>query len=39
LRVNVDDENIRNLPELADLIVEKFDDLSNLHPYIYILQD
>jgi len=39
LRVNVDDENIMNLPELADLIVKNFDDLSNLYPYIYILQD
>jgi len=39
LRVNVDKKNIKNLPELANLIVDKFKDMSNLHPYIYILQD
>lgn len=39
LRVNVDDENMNDLPELADIIFEKFNNDSNLKPYIYLLQD
>jgi uncharacterized protein len=39
LRVNVDEENIDNLPELADFLVEKFGKTELLKPYIYLLQD
>lgn len=39
LRVNVDKENIYNLPKLANLIVSTFENRDNLYPYIYILQD
>jgi len=39
LRVNVDKENINDLPELADILIEKFENNSLLNPYIYLLQD
>ena len=39
LRVNVDQENIDSLPQLADLITEHFKTNSNIHPYLYLMQD
>lgn len=39
LRVNVDKENIKNLPELANIITDNFSNNQNIHPYIYLLQD
>ena len=39
VRVNVDNENINHLTDLADLLFEKFQNRKNLHPYIYLLQD
>lgn len=39
LRVNVDSTNIKELSELADMLVEKFNYNEKLKPYLYILQD
>lgn len=39
LRVNVDNENIDDLPELARILINKFNNNENLKPYIYLLQD
>ncbi len=39
LRVNVDNENLHNLPELANILVDNFGNKRNLKPYIYLLQD
>jgi uncharacterized protein len=39
LRVNVDSTNIHELPLLADTLIEKFGNNSNLKPYLYLLQD
>ena len=39
LRVNVDNENLNDLPELAKILVERFNNDKNLKPYIYLLQD
>ena len=39
LRVNVDNENLYNLPELANILISKFNNNENLKPYIYLLQD
>lgn len=39
LRVNVDQENINDLPKLAKILYEKFPNNTNLRPYIYLLQD
>lgn len=39
LRVNVDNENINDLPELARILIERFKYDENLKPYIYLLQD
>ncbi len=39
LRVNVDDTNIKELPDLADILVKEFDHSENLKPYLYLLQD
>lgn len=39
LRVNVDSTNIKELSQLADMLVEKFNYNEKLKPYLYILQD
>ena len=39
LRVNVDSTNIKELSQLADMLVKKFNYNEKLKPYIYILQD
>ena len=39
LRVNVDNENLYDLPELANILISRFKDNKNLYPYIYLLQD
>ena len=39
LRVNVDNENINDLPELAKILTNKFNNNEYLKPYIYLLQD
>lgn len=39
IRVNVDNENIETLPELAKLIKDEMYMTSYVHPYIYLLQD
>ena len=39
LRVNVDNDNLNDLPELAKILVQRFNNDENLNPYIYLLQD
>lgn len=39
LRVNVDSTNIKELSELADVLVKEFDYNNKLQPYLYLLQD
>ena len=39
LRVNVDSTNIKELSQLADMLVKKFNYNEKLKPYLYILQD
>ena len=39
LRVNVDDTNINELPDLADTLVNEFNKNEKLKPYLYLLQD
>ncbi|MGI6679933.1 MAG: radical SAM protein [Bdellovibrionota bacterium] len=39
LRVNVDEENITGLPNLARILCKNFNNDKNLKPYIYLLQD
>lgn len=39
IRSNIDNENLKYLPELADLLIEKFGDNPLLKPYLYLLQD
>ncbi len=39
LRVNVDNENLYDLPELANILIDRFKKDDNLKPYIYLLQD
>ena len=39
LRVNVDRDNISDLPNLSKLLVELFGKASTIKPYLYLLQD
>ncbi|MBS4039192.1 MAG: radical SAM protein [Flavobacteriales bacterium] len=39
VRVNVDNSNIDNLPDLANQLVELYKWNENLKPYLYLLQD
>ena len=39
LRVNVDDTNINELPDLANVLVKEFNNSEKLKPYLYLLQD
>lgn len=39
LRVNVDNANINELPDLADMLVKEFKGTEKLKPYLYLLQD
>lgn len=39
LRVNVDSTNIKELSELANILVEEFGYNEKLKPYLYLLQD
>ncbi len=39
LRVNVDNTNINELSDLADVLVKQFNYSEKLKPYLYILQD
>ena len=39
LRVNVDGSNINELSDLANTLIERFDNNKNLKPYLYLLQD
>ncbi len=39
VRTNVDDKNLKCLPELAEVLHNRFNDNEYLHPYLYLLQD